>query len=142
MITTQNNFQTAKRANSTPAPTGAEREKFIREAVRRAEEAGLYPARFQRPVDWDAVAFWATRAVLPGFAWRAAEPWSADAIVVGPRAGGRGRVVHSGQHRILGGLVAGNPVPESLVGHIGIEDAGRGWREPIRAWSLDELLGL
>jgi hypothetical protein len=118
------------------------RERFIAEAVRRAEAAGLYPAELQRAVDWDAVIEWAERVRRPGFAWRRSDPWTADAIVVGPRKGGVGRVVHSGQHRILGGLMGGNPVPDTHVSRIGIEDAGRGWLDPVRTPDLLTLLGL
>jgi hypothetical protein len=138
---TPNDFRIAKIANTTPALVGKEREAFVAEAVWRAEEARLYPARFQRPVDWDLVARWAAVVAEEGFQWRAAKPWSADAIVLGPRRTG-GRVIHSGQHRILGGLMGGNRVPEAIIGRIGIEDPGRGWREPVRSWDLADLLGL
>jgi len=141
MSVTPNNFRTARITKTSPALVGSERETFVTEAVRRAEEARLYPARFQRPVDWDLVVRWAAWVAEEGFAWRAAEPWSADAIVLGPRRTG-GRVIHSGQHRLLGGLMGGNPVPEGFISRIGIEDAGRGWREPTRVWDLSDLLGL
>jgi hypothetical protein len=116
---------------------------FIAEAVRRAEAAGLFPAELQRAVDWDAVMAWAARVQEPGFAWRRSEPWSQDAIVVGEcTRGGRAgqRAVHSGQHRILGGLMGGNPVPETHLSVIGIRDAGRGWTEPVRTPDLFDLL--
>jgi hypothetical protein len=77
-------------------------EEFIAEAIRRAESEGLYRAVEQRPVDWERVREWARRCQQPGFLWKIDE----DEIIVSANG-----AVCDGQHRVLGGLMGGNPPP-------------------------------
>lgn len=101
-------------------------EAFITEAIRRAEERGLYPADCQRPVDWRAVREWARRVREPGFRWLpVSEQRGAGFIIVGSNG-----AIASGQHRILGGLMGDNPVPEESITRIGAIPA-RPWRETL-----------
>src|SRR5690242_1958200 len=82
---------------------------FAAEAIRRAENAGYFPAEGQREVDWEEVELWARRVQEPGFRWLSVhEQYGTGYIVLGANG-----AIASGQHRILGGLMGGNPVPES-----------------------------
>jgi|GEM_PF-2092602 len=103
-------------------------EQVEREAIRRAEAAGYFPAQFQRPVDWAQVVAWAEYVRHPEFAWRTGGPYDRDAIVVGPGPDGR-LAIHAGQHRLLGGLLGDRPVPREAICFLTVEDRTRGWRE-------------
>ena len=81
-------------------------EHFKAEAIRCAEAAGYYPALGQREVDWDCVAAWAALVRQPGFVWlKECELSGCGYIILGSNL-----AIASGQHRILGGLLGGNPV--------------------------------
>ena len=112
---------------------------FIQEAIRRAEAAGYVPAQWQREVDWNAVRMWAQRAQAADFAWRPNAYDGDGAILIGPAAGGK-VAVHAGQHRILGGLMAGNPVPAAVMTWISVPDRGRGWQEAMPEVDLLAIL--
>lgn len=112
---------------------------FIAEALARAEYAGFLPAQFQREVDWSEVMAWATRVRQTGFTWADADDRTVDAILVGPGPDGY-RAVHSGQHRILGGLMGDNPVPETSLTPLTVFDPTRGWLDPVPSVSLSDLL--
>lgn len=116
-----------------------ERETFIAEAICRAEQAGFRPAQYQRSVDWDLVARWAAWVRESGFAWKPSEDTSVDGLIVGPGQDGT-RAIHSGQHRILGGLMGDYPVPESSLYVLGVSDPTRGWRDPVPTVNLADLL--
>src|SRR5256885_1982908 len=80
-------------------------EVWVTEAIRRAVQAGYLPYQWQRPVDWREVEWWATEVSRPGFRWLpVAEQVGSGYIIVAAN----GAIV-SGQHRILGGLMGGNP---------------------------------
>ncbi len=88
---------------------------FGNEAVRRAEEIGYYPAEGQRPIDWNTVKSWADKVQEPDFTWRTeAEQGPDENIIVGEN-----NAVAPGQHRILGGLMGNNPVPEVSISRLG-----------------------
>lgn len=99
---------------------------FEKEAIRRAAAAGFYPALVQRDVDWFQVLAWSERVQAPGFAWKPATRGEVDPILVGAGRDGR-TAIHSGQHRILGGLMGGKPVPKELQETIGVLDPTREW---------------
>jgi len=116
-------------------------EEFIAEAIARAEAAGYRPAATQREVDWVAVRTWVARIRSRDFLWLSRGDRNVDPIIVGPARDG-GIVIHSGQHRILAGLMAGRPVtPRSLV-WLPVADGGRDWRTPTGCASVDDLLRL
>lgn len=118
----------------------AYRETFITEALRRVRAAGLYPAQAQRVVDWDVVLAWAKRVQEPGFRWQSGE----DPIITGPGPNGK-RAVHTGHHRILGGLMGGNPVPKNVIVSLAVFDPTREWQddeEPEGSRDLFSLLGI
>ena len=114
-------------------------EEFINEAIRCAEAVGIFPAQAQRAVDWEAVRAWANRVRQPGFCWQAGDGWNVDAIIVGPGPNGT-RAIHSGQHRVLGGLMGGNPVPICCMLHIDAWDRTRGWAEATHEIDVLDLL--
>lgn len=99
---------------------------FAQYATTRAEAAGYHPALWQRGIDWTAVRGWAIHVRNAGFAWAAAGEYDTDAIVVGPAIGG-GYAVHAGQHRILGGLAGGNPVPATSMTWVESADRIKNW---------------
>jgi len=121
------------------------REEFIQYVLTQAEAAGYYPARWQREIDWKAVWDWATRVRTTDFAWADRDNTEIGAIVVGPAFGG-GYAIHSGQHRILGGLAAGKPVPADSMTWVDLADRIKPWnryedKKPSGAgFSVDELL--
>lgn len=84
---------------------------FKEEAIQRAEDAGYYPAEGQRPINWDTVESWADKVQEPGFVWRTGAEIGADEYIVV----GENNAVAFGQHRILGGLMGNNPVPEEAI---------------------------
>jgi hypothetical protein len=84
---------------------------FKAEAIRCAEAIGYFPALGQREVDWDCVMAWAERVRQPGFVWlREVDLSGCGFIIVGSNL-----AIASGQHRVLGGLVGGNPVPPHSI---------------------------
>ncbi len=97
---------------------------FKEEAIRRAEEAGYHPAEGQRPVNWDVVESWAEKVQEPEFFWRPGpEVGTVGYIIVGEN-----NVIAAGQHRILGGLMGNNPVPEAAITRLAIP-------LPLQPWS-------
>jgi hypothetical protein len=99
---------------------------FIEEAIKRAEAAGLYPADGQRAVDWEEVRIWADRVQQVGFQWLTADeqpPYGGGDIIVAANG-----AICSGQHRILGGLMGDNPVPETSISRLTVEVPKREWR--------------
>ncbi len=115
-------------------------EEFIVEAIRRAESAGYFPACTQRPVNWEAVRAWAIRVGQHGFYWGSPDDRNLEAIIVGPGANGR-MAIHAGQHRILGGLLGGNPVPMHCMTFLNVFDYTRGWQDEPAVLDLLEALG-
>ncbi len=106
--------------------TGNRDVELVVEAIRLAELAGYYPAGGQRPVDPEVVALWCRRVREEGFRWLSVaehESYSVDYIVVA-----RNGAVCSGQHRILGGLVGGNPVPAASIERLDIDVEVQPWR--------------
>lgn len=103
---------------------------FIDEAISRAEDAGYRPADFQDNVKWDKVAEWTTKVQNPDFQWKSsaelAQIPGAD-IIVAPDGGGWNSILN-GQHRILGGLMGGNPVPQTSIDL-------KPWQYPSKPWS-------
>jgi hypothetical protein len=96
---------------------------FKEEAVRRAEQAGYYPAAGQRRVDWETAEAWAEKVQEPDFSWRAeADPGTDGYIVIGEN-----NAVASGQHRILGGLMGNNPVPEEAITRLAVPLPTQPW---------------
>ncbi len=96
---------------------------FREEAVRRAEDAGYYPAEGQRPVNWDIVEAWAAKAQELGFGWKIPDEMDDDEYIVV----GENNAVASGQHRILGGLMGNNPVPEEAITRLPIPLPTQPW---------------
>lgn len=82
---------------------------FKEEAIRRAEEAGYYPAEGQRPINWDMAESWAEKVQEPEFSWKT--EMTADGYIIV----GANDAIAAGQHRILGGLMGNNPVPEEVM---------------------------
>lgn len=115
-------------------------EEFIIEAIRRAELAGFFPACTQRRVDWEVVRAWAIRVRQQGFYWCRPDDRNLDAIIIGPGVNGR-LAIHAGQHRILGGLLGGNPVPRECMTFLNVFDRTRGWQDEPTVLDLLELLG-
>lgn len=97
---------------------------FREEAIGRAEEAGYYPAEGQRPVDWNTVEDWANKVQEPGFSWKSEAEMRADEYIVV----GENGAIASGQHRILGGLMGNNPVPEEAMTRIWVP-------LPVQPWA-------
>ena len=77
--------------------------------------SGYHPAEGQRPVNWDQVESWANRVKEPDFAWKSESEMGSDEYIIV----GENNAIASGQHRILGGLVGGNSVPEAATSRIG-----------------------
>ncbi len=99
-------------------------EHFRTQAIRCAEAAGYYPAFGQRAVDWDCVAAWAECVLEPGFVWlHETEFSSCGYIIVAANL-----AIASGQHRILAGLVARNPVPSHSVSKLTCSLPTQPWR--------------
>ena len=98
---------------------------FREEAIRRAEAAGYYPAEGQRPINWDVAEAWAKKVQEPGFVWRTGAEIASDEFIVL----GENNAIASGQHRILGGLMGDNPVPEEAIARIRVP-------LPTQLWSL------
>lgn len=97
---------------------------FQAEAIRRAEAAGYYPAEGQREVDWETVEEWAERVRRAGFAWLCESEMSGCGYIIL----GRNRAIASGQHRILGGLMGDNPVPDESVSYLSCDIPVQPWR--------------
>lgn len=74
-----------------------------------------HPAEGQRPVNWDQVESWANRVKEPDFAWKSESEMGSDEYIIV----GENNAIASGQHRILGGLMGGNSVPEAATSRIG-----------------------
>jgi hypothetical protein len=115
--------------------------RFRAEAIRRAEAAGFFPAYFQRDVHWQMVQEWTDRCNEPGFVWKSADDRSVDAIIVGPGAQHGIVAIHAGQHRILAGLMASRPVPESSITTLTVCDRTRGWDARSEEVDVLEVLG-
>jgi hypothetical protein len=101
-------------------------EEFIEEAVRRVEEAGMYPALGQRKVDWSEVKLWSERVAQQGFKWLTEaeqQPYGGGDIIVSING-----AICSGQHRILGGLMGDNPVPETSISRMPIHIDTQAWK--------------
>lgn len=98
----------------------------IAQAVALAEAEGFFPSRWQRNIDTEAVLAWAMRVQEDGFSWALAGNYDTDAIIIGPAIGG-GYAIHSGQHRILGGFLGGNPVPAEAMTWINADDYAKPW---------------
>jgi len=97
---------------------------FKAEAIRCAEAAGYYPALGQREVDWDCVVAWMERVRQPGFVWlREADLSGCGYIILGSN-----KAIASGQHRILGGLMGGNPVPGHSISTLTCPLPTQPWR--------------
>ncbi len=97
---------------------------FKAEAIRCAEAAGYMPALGQREVDWDSVAAWAEMVRQPGFVWlRECELSGSGYIIVASNM-----AIASGQHRILAGLIGGNPVPSHSMSMLTCSLATQPWR--------------
>jgi hypothetical protein len=112
---------------------------LIIEAIRRAESAGFFPACAQRAIDWEMVRAWAIRVRQHGFQWGRPDDQNLDAIIIGPGKNG-GLAIHAGQHRILGGLLGGNPVPLDCMTFLDVTDYTRGWQEEPGLLDLLEIL--
>lgn len=96
---------------------------FREEAIARATRAGYLPAIEQRGVDWTAVRDWMYRVQDPSFRWLNAEEQRDCQYIIVARNG----AVVAGQHRILGGLMGGNPVPRRSVNLMNMELTCREW---------------
>ena len=94
------------------------------EAIQCAEAAGYYPAFGQRAVDWDCVAVWVERVRRPDFRWLPeSEFYDCGYIIISSNL-----AIASGQHRILAGLLAGNPVPWTSMSILTISLRTQPWR--------------
>ena len=94
------------------------------EAIQCAEVAGYFPAFGQRAVDWDCVAAWVERVRRPDFRWLPeSELYDCGYIIVSSNL-----AIASGQHRILAGLLAGNPVPRSSMSFLTVSLKTQPWR--------------
>ena len=99
-------------------------EHFKAEAIRCAEAAGYYPALGQREVDWGCVAAWAGFVQQPGFVWlKESELADCGYIILSSNL-----AIASGQHRILGGLLGGNPVPIQSISMLTCPLPTQPWR--------------
>ena len=97
---------------------------FKADAIRCAEAAGYYPALGQRELDWECVVAWAELVRQPGFAWlKECDLSGCGYIIVGSNL-----AIASGQHRILGGLMGGNPVPERSISFLNCPLPTQAWR--------------
>jgi len=93
-------------------------------AIQCAETAGYYPAFGQRALDWDCVAAWIDIVRQPGFVWLHETEFSdCGYIIVAANL-----AIASGQHRILAGLVARNPVPQHSVSKLTCPLPTQPWR--------------
>lgn len=97
---------------------------FIAEAIRRAEAAGYLPAEGQRAMDWTEVVWWARRVQEAGFRWLSADEQIGTAYII---LGANGAIA-SGQHRILGGLMGGNPPPAASCTVLSVGLPTQPWR--------------
>lgn len=97
---------------------------FIDDTIRQAQEAGIYPAEGQRPVDWPTVKEWADRCREPGFKWLPTNEQSGEGYIIV----GKNKAVASGQHRILGGLAGRNPVPNDAIDEMSIDLPTQPWK--------------
>lgn len=98
---------------------------FKEEAIQRAEEAGYYPAEGQRPIDWDVVKAWAEKVQELDFVWKAGADGGPDEFIIL----GESNAIASGQHRILGGLMGNNPVPEEASTRLKIPLPKQPWTD-------------
>lgn len=116
-------------------------EEMVAQAVARADAAGYVPAALVRAADWEQVLLWARRAGRVDFVWQAGDGFDIAPMIVGPGPDGR-TAIHTGQCRILGGLLAGNPVPEACLTRLDTPDPGRPWGTAPRAARLEILVPL
>ena len=97
---------------------------FRAEAIQCAEAAGYYPALGQRAVDWDCVAAWIELVRQPGFIWLPEPDLSGCGYIIVAA----NLAIASGQHRILAGLAAGNPVPQHSISRLTCSLRTQPWR--------------
>ena len=88
----------------------------------RAEDAGYRLGADQRDTNWGQVSDWEQRSSEPGFRWLSEEEQGPNAIIVGEDG-----TIIAGQHRILGGLMSGNPVPRGSISWLPGEYPSRPW---------------
>jgi hypothetical protein len=100
---------------------------FRAEAIRRAEAAGYRPAESQREVDWAWVRDLAGRAADGAWAWKTIEQQGCGEHILVAGTPDGWKAVLSGQHRILAGLMAGNPVPDAAIDLKTWMDAAKPW---------------
>jgi hypothetical protein len=86
-------------------------EEFKSMGIAKAQAAGLYPANHQTPADWGKVQQWSQLVQQPGFQWKTFAEQGDDEKIIVSIADDGATVIWSGQHRMLGGLIGGNPVP-------------------------------
>lgn len=103
---------------------------FQQEAMRRAAARGWFPAQLQREVDWFHVMAWAEQVQDANFVWLDTNQGDVDGIIVSAGPNGT-RAIHSGQHRILGGLMGGKEVPMSHMTVLEMTDPTRAWDAPV-----------
>ena len=107
--------------------------------VEKATALGYWPAQRAALTRWANVLDWAERIANPAFVWEKCDGWWHEPLVVGPGADGR-IAVHAGQCRLLGGLIAGKPVPEEQLTWLSVEDATRVWGSRPEAIALEDLV--
>jgi len=99
---------------------------LLKEAFILARAAGFRPARLQRAVDVHLLAATIEMVNRPDFVWKSREDNSLQGIITSPGPDGW-TAIHSGQHRILAGLLCDKPVPSSQMIHLSVVDATRDW---------------
>ena len=97
---------------------------FKDKAIQCAIAAGYLPALGQRDVDWDSVAAWSDIVRDPGFVWLPETDLDGCAYIIV----GMNMAIASGQHRILGGLLGGNPVPRQSISMLSCSLPTQQWR--------------
>ena len=99
---------------------------------------GFFPALGQRALEIANVLDWAHRVCQPGFVWADANDVTVQAILVGEGPDGT-TAIFAGQHRILGGLLGGNPVPESSLNRMRVSDRTQPWLDAPMLFTSDLL---
>jgi hypothetical protein len=100
---------------------------FVEEAIEAGNNSGFRPSVDQRPVNFDTVQQWAEKVRDPNFVWKtAAEMGPEEHIIVAPDGEG-GYTILAGQHRILGGIMGGKPVPMSSMTVLSTPMPSRSW---------------